>query len=132
MGARTVDLLIIGGGINGAGIARDAAGRGLTTLLVEQADLGGATSASSSKLIHGGLRYLEQFLEPGCKLKDARAAISWRKSEAVSCWADPQMLPPDFQRVKVEADLSAIKAALKDGQDVPGAELQTKQNIQIK
>ena len=55
------DLLVIGGGINGAGIARDAAGRGLATLLVERDDLAGATSSASSKLIHGGLRYLEQF-----------------------------------------------------------------------
>jgi glycerol-3-phosphate dehydrogenase len=55
------DLLIIGGGINGAGIARDAAGRGLSVLLVERGDLAGATSSSSSKLIHGGLRYLEQY-----------------------------------------------------------------------
>ena len=57
----TYDLLVIGGGINGAGIARDAAGRGLSTVLVERADLASATSSSSSKLIHGGLRYLEQF-----------------------------------------------------------------------
>ena len=55
------DLLVIGGGINGAGIARDAAGRGLSVTLVERDDLGGATSSSSSKLIHGGLRYLEQY-----------------------------------------------------------------------
>ncbi len=54
-----VDLLIIGGGINGAGIARDAAGRGLSVLLVEQDDLAAHTSSASSKLIHGGLRYLE-------------------------------------------------------------------------
>ena len=53
------DLLIIGGGINGAGIARDAAGRGLSVALVEAGDLGGATSSASTKLIHGGLRYLE-------------------------------------------------------------------------
>ncbi|GAB4166156.1 MAG: glycerol-3-phosphate dehydrogenase [Rhodocyclaceae bacterium] len=56
-----VDLLVVGGGINGAGIARDAAGRGVATLLVEQGDFGGATSSASTKLIHGGLRYLEQF-----------------------------------------------------------------------
>ena len=56
-----VDVLVVGGGINGAGIARDAAGRGLSVLLVEKNDLGGATSSASSKLIHGGLRYLEQF-----------------------------------------------------------------------
>ena len=55
------DLLVIGGGINGAGIARDAAGRGLSVLLVEAGDLARATSSASSKLIHGGLRYLEQY-----------------------------------------------------------------------
>jgi glycerol-3-phosphate dehydrogenase len=53
------DLAIIGGGINGAGIARDAAGRGLRVVLVEQGDLASGTSSASSKLIHGGLRYLE-------------------------------------------------------------------------
>jgi glycerol-3-phosphate dehydrogenase len=53
------DIAIIGGGINGAGIARDAAGRGLSVLLVEQGDLAGGTSSASTKLIHGGLRYLE-------------------------------------------------------------------------
>ena len=56
-----VDLLIVGGGINGAGIARDAAGRGLSVLLVEKDDLASHTSSASSKLVHGGLRYLEQF-----------------------------------------------------------------------
>ena len=55
------DLLVIGGGINGVGIARDAAGRGFKVLLCEQGDLGHATSSASSKLIHGGLRYLEQY-----------------------------------------------------------------------
>jgi D-erythritol 1-phosphate dehydrogenase len=55
------DLLVIGGGINGAGIARDAAGRGLSVTLVEMGDLASATSSWSSKLIHGGLRYLEQY-----------------------------------------------------------------------
>ena len=55
------DLAVIGGGINGAGIARDAAGRGWRLHLCEQGDLGGATSAASTKLIHGGLRYLEHY-----------------------------------------------------------------------
>jgi D-erythritol 1-phosphate dehydrogenase len=55
------DLLVIGGGINGAGIARDAAGRGLSVLLAEQDDLAAHTSSYSTKLIHGGLRYLEYF-----------------------------------------------------------------------
>lgn len=56
-----VDLLIVGGGINGAGIAADASGRGLSVLLCERGDLASATSSASSKLIHGGLRYLEHW-----------------------------------------------------------------------
>ena len=59
--AEPYDLLIIGGGVNGAGIARDAAGRGLKVLLCEQGDLSMGTSQWSSKLIHGGLRYLETY-----------------------------------------------------------------------
>lgn len=55
------DLLVIGGGINGAGIARDAAGRGLSVLLCEKDDLASHTSSASTKLIHGGLRYLEYY-----------------------------------------------------------------------
>ncbi|MGF1616172.1 MAG: glycerol-3-phosphate dehydrogenase [Gammaproteobacteria bacterium] len=55
------DLLIVGGGINGVGIARDAAGRGLSVALCEQGDISDSTSSASSKLIHGGLRYLEHF-----------------------------------------------------------------------
>ena len=55
------DLLVIGGGINGAGIAADAAMRGLSVFHAEADDLAGATSSASSKLIHGGLRYLEHF-----------------------------------------------------------------------
>src|SRR5262245_52663368 len=60
LGGETFDLLVVGGGINGAGIARDAAMRGLRTALVERADFASGTSSRSSKLIHGGLRYLEQ------------------------------------------------------------------------
>ena len=55
------DVLVVGGGINGAGIARDAAGRGLSVILCEKDDLASHTSSSSSKLIHGGLRYLEYY-----------------------------------------------------------------------
>ncbi len=55
------DIAVIGGGINGAGVARDAAGRGLKVLLVEQNDFASATSSASTKLIHGGLRYLEYY-----------------------------------------------------------------------
>ncbi|MEO0410915.1 MAG: glycerol-3-phosphate dehydrogenase [Pseudomonadota bacterium] len=58
---QTYDVLVIGGGINGVGIARDSAGRGLKTCLVEMNDLASATSSWSTKLIHGGLRYLEQY-----------------------------------------------------------------------
>src|SRR6266850_642088 len=61
MPAANCDLLVIGGGINGAGVARDAAGRGLSVVLVEKGDLAAATSSASSKLIHGGLRYLEHY-----------------------------------------------------------------------
>lgn len=55
------DLIIVGAGINGAGIARDAAMRGLKVLLIDKGDIGGGTSAASTRLIHGGLRYLEHF-----------------------------------------------------------------------
>ncbi|MGA2551962.1 MAG: glycerol-3-phosphate dehydrogenase [Burkholderiaceae bacterium] len=57
----TFDIAIIGGGVNGCGIARDAAGRGLSVYLCEQADLASGTSSAATKLIHGGLRYLEYF-----------------------------------------------------------------------
>src|SRR5690606_18767522 len=60
LASERADLLVIGGGITGAGIARDAAMRGLSTILVEQHDLGSGTSSRSSRLVHGGLRYLEQ------------------------------------------------------------------------
>ena len=60
MGER-IDLLIVGGGVNGTGIARDAAGRGLSVTLAEMKDLASATSSASTKLFHGGLRYLEYF-----------------------------------------------------------------------
>ncbi len=59
--AQAVDVLVVGGGINGAGIARDLAGRGLSVLLCEKDDLAAHTSSSSTKLIHGGLRYLEYY-----------------------------------------------------------------------
>ena len=61
MNPKVYDIAVIGGGINGAGIARDAAGRGLSVLLAEQHDLASHTSSASTKLIHGGLRYLENY-----------------------------------------------------------------------
>jgi glycerol-3-phosphate dehydrogenase len=69
-----VDLLVIGGGVNGAGIARDAAGRCLAVMLCEQGDLAAATSSASSKLIHGGLRYLEYY-----KFRFVREALRERE-----------------------------------------------------
>ncbi len=59
--SEAVDLLVIGGGVNGAGVARDAAGRGMRVLLAEKDDLAAHTSSASTKLIHGGLRYLEHY-----------------------------------------------------------------------
>ncbi len=61
MQTQEYDLAIVGGGVNGCGIARDAAGRGLSVLLCEQGDLASGTSSASTKLIHGGLRYLEYY-----------------------------------------------------------------------
>jgi len=69
-----VDLLVIGGGINGVGIARDAAGRGLSVTLAERGDLASATSSASTKLIHGGLRYLEYY-----EFRLVREALSERE-----------------------------------------------------
>jgi len=82
------DLLIIGAGINGAGVARDAAGRGLSVAIVDAGDLGGATSSASTKLIHGGLRYLEFYafglvrkaLAEREVLLDIAPHISWPQS----------------------------------------------------
>ncbi|MGM0584050.1 MAG: glycerol-3-phosphate dehydrogenase [Pseudomonadota bacterium] len=70
-----VDLFVIGGGVNGCGIARDAAGRGLSVTLAEQGDLARATSSASTKLFHGGLRYLEHF-----ELRLVREALEEREA----------------------------------------------------
>lgn len=83
--AAMVDLFVIGGGINGCGIARDAVGRGLSVTLAEQGDLAQGTSSASTKLFHGGLRYLEYFefrlvreaLEERETLLTAMPHISW-------------------------------------------------------
>lgn len=68
------DIAIIGGGVNGCGIARDAAGRGLKVLLAEKADLASGTSSASTKLVHGGLRYLEHY-----EFKMVREALAERE-----------------------------------------------------
>lgn len=69
-----IDIFIIGGGVNGCGIARDMAGRGLSVVLAEMSDLAGATSSASTKLFHGGLRYLEYF-----EIKLVRNALKERE-----------------------------------------------------
>lgn len=69
------DLIVVGGGVNGTGIAMDAAGRGLKVILCEMSDLASATSSNSSKLIHGGLRYLEHY-----EFKLVRQALAERES----------------------------------------------------
>ncbi|HEX7292681.1 MAG TPA: FAD-dependent oxidoreductase, partial [Conexibacter sp.] len=61
---RPFDLIVIGAGINGAGIARDATLRGLSVLLVDKGDVGAGTTSRSTRLVHGGLRYLEHFEVP--------------------------------------------------------------------
>ncbi|HTW69421.1 MAG TPA: glycerol-3-phosphate dehydrogenase [Acetobacteraceae bacterium] len=75
---RLFDLAVIGGGINGIGIARDAAGRGLSVLVLEQGDLAGATSSASTKLIHGGLRYLEHYAFRLVRESLAEREVLWR------------------------------------------------------
>jgi glycerol-3-phosphate dehydrogenase len=80
------DLAVIGGGINGAGIARDAAGRGFRVVLIEQNDLASGTSSASSKLIHGGLRYLEHY-----EFRLVRAALRERE---VLLRAAPHLIRP--------------------------------------
>lgn len=72
------DLAIIGGGVNGCGIARDAAGRGASTILFEQGDLAAGTSSASTKLIHGGLRYLEQYELRLVREALRERAVLWR------------------------------------------------------
>ncbi len=83
--SQATDVFVIGGGVNGVAIARDAVGRGLTVRLAEMDDLAGATSSASTKLFHGGLRYLEYFefglvrhaLEEREVLLRAMPHISW-------------------------------------------------------
>lgn len=92
MGTESFDLLIIGGGINGAGIARDAAGRGLRVALVEAGDLGGGTSSASTKLLHGGLRYLE-FYAFGLVRKALREREVMLAMAPHIAWPLPFLLP---------------------------------------
>ena len=93
-GGPTYDLLVVGGGINGAGVARDAAGRGLRTLLCEQHDLASHTSSASTKLIHGGLRYLE-FYDFRLVRKSLREREIVLASAPHICWPLRFVLPHD-------------------------------------
>ena len=81
LGARRFDVLVIGGGITGCGVALDAASRGLSVALVERDDFGSGTSSKSSKLIHGGLRYLQQrdfrLVYEALREADAHGERSW-------------------------------------------------------
>lgn len=83
----TKDLIVIGGGINGAGIAADAAGRGLSVLMLEARDLACATSSASSKLIHGGLRYLEhyEFRPVSEALAEREVLLKWPRISPSRC-----------------------------------------------
>jgi glycerol-3-phosphate dehydrogenase len=86
------DLIVVGAGINGAGIARDAAMRGLRVLLVDKGDVGGGTSAGSTRLIHGGLRYLEHF-EFGLVRESLRERETLLKIAPHLVWALPITIP---------------------------------------
>lgn len=76
--------------------------------------------------------YLQQFLEPGLKLKDARSTIGWRRSQGVKLTVAADALPEEYVRIRREANLSAIKEDLKNGDEVPGAILEERQNIQVR
>ena len=76
--------------------------------------------------------YIEEHIKPGTKLSDSRIQIGWRKSEQVFIEAEPDTLPPQYQRVSIEPDKTKIKEELKKGADLPFASLITKQNLQIK
>ena len=92
-GTQVLDMLVVGGGINGVGIARDAAGRGLSVRLVEKGDLAAAASSASSKLMHGGLRYCCPTPEACCPAQrsgsasrtNIRGLSSWLP-KAPACW----------------------------------------------
>lgn len=86
------DLLVVGGGVNGCGIARDAAGRGLSVLLCEQGDLAEATSSASTKLFHGGLRYLEHHEFRLVRKALIEREILWRAMPHIS-WPMRFVLP---------------------------------------
>lgn len=106
--ATIYDLCVIGGGVNGCGIARDAAGRGLKVILAEQHDLASGTSSCSSKLVHGGLRYLEHF-----DFRLVRESLQERdvllRSMPHICWPLRFVMPYDEQlRYAASSPLSKL------------------------
>lgn len=119
---RTYDLVILGGGISGACIARDAALRGLSVALVEKHDFGHATSAASSKLIHGGLRYLKNF-ELGLVRESLRERRLWELHAPHLVYPLPMLLP-SYQGAKdslwkLRAGLSLYDALAWDRSRLP-------------
>jgi len=110
MATREYDLVIVGGGVTGACIARDAAMRGLTVALVDKGDFGHATTAASSKLIHGGLRYL-QYLQLGIVRESLRERRIW--SNIAPHMIDPLtfLIPTRRSQIKKSLVLSAALTA---------------------
>jgi len=92
LGSSAFDLLVVGGGITGAGVARDAAMRGLKVALVDQSDYAFGTSSRSSKLVHGGLRYLEN-MEFGLVFESLRERYIQRKLHPNLVWPMPFLFP---------------------------------------
>ncbi|MGV6871069.1 glycerol-3-phosphate dehydrogenase [Pseudochelatococcus sp. B33] len=97
MSSTDCDILIVGGGINGCGIARDAAGRGFSVVLAEKGDLAGGTSSASTKLIHGGLRYLEHYEFRLVREALAEREVLWRMAPHI-VWPLRFVLPYHKQR----------------------------------
>ncbi|MGV7032992.1 glycerol-3-phosphate dehydrogenase [Methylobacterium symbioticum] len=123
-GPRTIyDLAVIGGGVNGCGIARDAAGRGARVVLFERADLAAGTSSASTKLIHGGLRYLEQYAFRLVREALAERAVLWRNAPHI-VWPLRFVLP--YQSAMRPAWLLRLGLLIYDHlggrSDLPGTE----------
>ncbi|GJD55828.1 glycerol-3-phosphate dehydrogenase [Methylobacterium dankookense] len=119
----TYDLAVIGGGVNGCGIARDAAGRGARVVLFEQGDLAAGTSSASTKLIHGGLRYLEQYAFRLVREALAERAVLWRNAPHI-VWPLRFVLP--YHRAMRPAWLLRLGLLIYDNlggrSDLPGTE----------
>lgn len=112
MGAKTYDLVIVGGGITGACVARDAVLRGLSVALVEKNDFAGATTAASSKLIHGGLRYLQN-LELGLVRESLRERRIWSNVAPHMVYPITFLMPTTSRRIK-DRLMKAIGMTLYD------------------